>query len=297
MDAEKCRVLLRALELGSLTDAADQLGYTTSGVSRMMAALEQEIGFSLLARSRGGVQATPECTQLLPVFHQFVYAQDCLRQSADEILGLETGCITVGTAYIEYYSWLAGIISDFRRHYPGIEVRFLQGNSTRLFHAVQDLQADFAIISRRTGCENWITLCEDEMVACLPFNHPLAKAKAYPVKNFAKDAFIENFPDEETDTSRCLARCHVRPNVQFTASEDGGAHAMVAAGLGVALNNAIVARRFAALLAIVPLSPPQPNEIGLLYLSPDTMSPAAVKFLRFIEAHLSDQTLCTGNIL
>jgi len=42
MDTEKAVALLRALELGSLSAAAEQLGYTPSGVSRMMASLERE---------------------------------------------------------------------------------------------------------------------------------------------------------------------------------------------------------------------------------------------------------------
>ena len=51
MDTEKCRALIAALELGSLTAAAESLGYTPSGISRMMAALEDEMGFPLLIRS------------------------------------------------------------------------------------------------------------------------------------------------------------------------------------------------------------------------------------------------------
>ena len=36
MDTEKCAALLKVLELGSLSAAAQALGYTPSGVSRMM---------------------------------------------------------------------------------------------------------------------------------------------------------------------------------------------------------------------------------------------------------------------
>ena len=59
METEKCRTLLYALELGSITAAADYLGYSTSGVSRMLAALEEETGFPLLRRSHNGVAPHP----------------------------------------------------------------------------------------------------------------------------------------------------------------------------------------------------------------------------------------------
>lgn len=45
MDTEKYRALLAVLEAGSLSAAAEKLDYTPSGLSRMMAALEQELGF------------------------------------------------------------------------------------------------------------------------------------------------------------------------------------------------------------------------------------------------------------
>ncbi|MBQ3263225.1 MAG: LysR family transcriptional regulator, partial [Oscillospiraceae bacterium] len=60
MDTAKCAALLKVLELGSLSAAAEALGYTPSGVSRMMAAMEAETGLPLLRRGRHGVEATEE---------------------------------------------------------------------------------------------------------------------------------------------------------------------------------------------------------------------------------------------
>ena len=42
METEKCAALLTVLQCGSLKAAADRLGYTVSGISRMMAAMEDE---------------------------------------------------------------------------------------------------------------------------------------------------------------------------------------------------------------------------------------------------------------
>ncbi|MCR4805723.1 MAG: LysR family transcriptional regulator, partial [Clostridia bacterium] len=48
MDTEKCKVLLKAVDLGSFTKAAEELGYTPSGVTHMMNALEEDLGVTLL---------------------------------------------------------------------------------------------------------------------------------------------------------------------------------------------------------------------------------------------------------
>ena len=51
MDTEKCRALLAVLEAGSLSAAAETLDYTPPGLSRMLAALGQELGFACSRRA------------------------------------------------------------------------------------------------------------------------------------------------------------------------------------------------------------------------------------------------------
>jgi DNA-binding transcriptional LysR family regulator len=48
MDSKKIAALLLAVEKGSLTSAATELGYTQSGLTHMMNALEQELGLNLI---------------------------------------------------------------------------------------------------------------------------------------------------------------------------------------------------------------------------------------------------------
>ena len=42
MDAAKCDIFLKVLDRGSFSRVAEELGYTPSGVSRSIAALEEE---------------------------------------------------------------------------------------------------------------------------------------------------------------------------------------------------------------------------------------------------------------
>ncbi|WP_417081700.1 LysR family transcriptional regulator, partial [Mobilibacterium timonense] len=51
MDTRKVRALIAVVESGNMTAAAEELGYTPSGMSRMMDTLEKELGISLLIRS------------------------------------------------------------------------------------------------------------------------------------------------------------------------------------------------------------------------------------------------------
>ena len=58
MDTKKLEVLAAAVEYGSFTRAAENLGYTQSGLTHMMNSLEKDIGFPVLLRGRQGVRLT-----------------------------------------------------------------------------------------------------------------------------------------------------------------------------------------------------------------------------------------------
>ena len=62
MDIQKYNALLKTIEYGSITRAAEVLSYSQSGISRMIQEVEKELGLSLLERGRGGVRLTAEGT-------------------------------------------------------------------------------------------------------------------------------------------------------------------------------------------------------------------------------------------
>ena len=137
MELEKYKALVCAIETGSLSAAAEKLQYTPSGLSRVIAALEQECGFALLLRQHGGVRPTAACEQLLPSIRQLLCSGEACAQTAARIRGLDVGTVVIGTAYSAYYGWLAGVIREFHDRYPGIQVQLRSGYSSQLadYHA------------------------------------------------------------------------------------------------------------------------------------------------------------------
>ena len=87
MDTKKYEVFAKTVELGSLTRAAEELGLTQSGVSHILAAMEEELGFTLLKRSRAGVRLTAEGEQLLPCIREIVRQEGLLRERAASLRG------------------------------------------------------------------------------------------------------------------------------------------------------------------------------------------------------------------
>ena len=282
MDTDKCVALLCVLENGSITAAADKLGYTVSGVSRMMAALEAESGFPLLIRSKSGVIPTEDCKKLLPTIQELARLGMLYEDRSAAVRGLDTGIIRVGSVYSNYYDWLAQMIAHFSSQYPGIEIRFLQGSSSEFYALLAEHKVDFCIVSRRGGNYEFHLLRKDPLLAWVPENHGRVKDGFYPLKDFEHDTYIETYPGQETDNNLAFRANGLSPGSQFLSIDVQATRAMVAAGLGVSLNNAILSNDldFSGIVTL-PTQPLYEVEIGIAAPKKEDRSPAAERFLRF----------------
>ncbi|MCR5825726.1 MAG: LysR family transcriptional regulator, partial [Oscillospiraceae bacterium] len=72
MSIRKYIAYLRTVETGSITQTANELGYTQSAVSKMIADLESEWNVRLLNRSRSGIELTSDGIALLPAVRAVV---------------------------------------------------------------------------------------------------------------------------------------------------------------------------------------------------------------------------------
>lgn len=286
MELEKLQALACAISEGSLSAAAERLHYTASGISRMIASLENEVGFPLLVRKHEGVIPTTECEALLPAIRDFLACgENCMRQAA-RIRGLEVGTVTVGTAYSVYYDLLSEIIGEFRQEHPGIVIQLAGGFSTQLAEQVGQNRIDLCIISRREGDFAWHALRRDELVAWLPEHHPSSLQDAVPHSLFRTEPYIDIFPGEDSDNCRFFKENRLRPKTMYTTTDSHSACAMVEAGLGIALNNALNSQGRSSRLKVIPLSPRQYIEIGLAVRR--GASPAVEKFAERILGRLQE---------
>ena len=93
----KYRAFAKAVELGSFTKAAEELHYSQSGVSRMVADLEADWQVSLLERRKGGVLPTPDGAKILPYVKSLCEEFEKLGVAVDELQGLHSGMIRIAT--------------------------------------------------------------------------------------------------------------------------------------------------------------------------------------------------------
>ena len=120
MNIQKYMALIKTVEYGSFTRAAEVLNYSQSGVSRMIADLEREWGVSLLERGRFGVRLTSDGLRLLPYAKNVCGEYQKLQNQIEELNGLQSGLIRIGTFSSVATHWLPNIIRAFQSDYPNI---------------------------------------------------------------------------------------------------------------------------------------------------------------------------------
>lgn len=223
MESEKCRVLLCAIDKGSITAAAEAMGYTISGVSRMMAALESEIGFPLLRRGREGVAPTNGCLRLLPSLREMVAQAEQCRQMAGELRGVMSGTVAIGTFSSVATHWLPNMICAFQRDYPNIDFEILMGDYPEIEQWIMQGRADFGFLHLPTHPElKVMELVQDELKAVLPEEHPLAQLERVPVEALAEQPFIllDKAGNRDREVMQVFEQAGTAPRVRFTTLDD-----------------------------------------------------------------------------
>ena len=281
MDIEKARALICVIEEKSISAAAEKMGYTPSGISRMMAALEEEVGFSLLIRKKEGASMTEECKKMLPSIRELIRSDEECIQMAAKIRGMEVGNVTIGTAYSEYYRWLSACIKDFHGKYPGICMELSSGYSSELIKRVLSRKLDLAIVSYRREVDQWITLCHDPMVAWVPAGHRLASLPAVPIEEFARENYVDSNSEYVTDNGVLLEKYGIKPKIEIESKDSYASWQMVEAGLGIGLNNYMNSKNRKGNVKVLPLVPAETLEIGITYGS--QMSLAAKIFMQHLR--------------
>ena len=285
MDQNKYRVFLKTVELGSITRAAEALGYTQSAVSRVVADLEREWGLTLLTRGRSGVELTSQGAVLVPYLRGVCNAEKELEEQVSELHGLTRGTLRVGAFASVSIQWLPAIIKEFLTLYPGIRFEL---ESKWEFAEVEDLvrrgQVDCGFLGLPVGPGlDTFPLWRDELLAVLPPDHPLAGAPFYPMERFAQEPYIDTPEERDLEIGLIFQEEGIRPNLRYTVNDDFATLAMVEQGLGVSIRPELVLRNTGRQFAAIPLERPRYRDIALAVRSGHPPSPLTARFLACVR--------------
>ena len=264
MDSKKLEILMTAADLGSFTKASEVVGYTQSGLTHMMDALEREIGFPLLQRSHNGIQLTEQGAQLMPAIREFLQANANLENQIRAIAEKKTEVIRVAAYSSIAMHWMPEILYRFRRRCPEIKVDLrMVDHALEPFELLEKGQTDVIFASRQNySCCDWVPLYQEKMLAILPKDYPLT-GDVFPLRDFEGQDFIMPYGKFENDVNAALAPVGIRLNAQQSRVDDETVIRMVGKGLGVSMMAELMIRGSTADVQCVPVYPTAVRELGM----------------------------------
>lgn len=283
MSIAKYEAFIKTVEEGSLTKAAESLGYTQSGMSHLIRSLEEEMGATLLLRERSGARLTPEGAALLPFFRNICNGQRELLDKANQLHGLESGLIRIGTFSSISCHWLPAWIQSFQGQHPNIEFQLLHGDYTEIEDWLVEGRVDLGFL-RLPALANVVatTLKQDRLLVILPETHPLAEVDTFPVERLAEEPFILLEEGKDNEIHRIFEALHLTPQVIFEVSDDYTIMAMVESGLGISILPELVLYRNSYHIVMKELSVPFYRRLGVAVKQQGQEPLAARRFLEHI---------------
>lgn len=286
MDAniQKYMAFIKAVEYGSFTKAAEALAYSQSGISRMIGDLEKEWKVSLLERDRAGVRLTSDGIKLLPYAKSVCNEYQKLQMQVDELNGLQSGLIRIGTFSSVATHWLPNVIKEFQKDYPNIDYELLLGDYTEIENWIQEGRVDCGFLRLPTQPDlESIFLAKDKLLVILPENHPLADCERFPVKALENDPFMLLEKSAKAEISKIFERWNITPKVHFTTWDDYAIMSMVESGLGISILPELILKRIPYHIVIKELDVPAYRNIGLVMRDQKTVSIAVKRFMEYLK--------------
>lgn len=281
---QKYMALIKTVEYGSFTKAAEILNYSQSGISRMIGDLEREWNISLLERSKSGVELTSDGLKLLPFINDLCQAYEKLQMQVDSLNGLESGLIRIGTFSSIATHWLPNIIKKFQQDYPNIEYELLLGDYTEIESWILEGQVDFGFLRLPTVSNlETIFLDKDKLLVVLPEDHPLANKEYFPIKSLCDYPFMLLEKGAKAEINAIFEKHNILPNINFTTWDDHAIMSMVESGLGISILPELILKRNPYRIVKKELEVPAYRNIGIAYRSKKSLPLAVKKFLEYIE--------------
>ncbi len=266
MDSKKISALLLAVEKGSLTSAAAELGYTQSGLTHMMNALEQELGMNLLVRSKNGVRLSPAGEALKPKMQALLASAQALEDEAAQLRQRSSSTLRLGAYSSVASRWLPAILAFFRNADPNTDVTIDVGGVPDIYEKLKSDQLDCAIVSYQESlCQglNYTHLADDPLIAVVQENDE--HSSVFPIADFGSQDFLMPSDGFDMDITPLFNRYLGReqPRIRYTNLSDSAIASMVEHKLGVSLLSELIMQDILASVRTLPLDPPVYRKLGI----------------------------------
>jgi len=225
----------------NLTEVANMLYTSQSGVSRHIRELEEELGIEIfIRRGKRLLGMTEPGKALLVIAERILNEASNVRRLADLFTNDASGVLTIATTHTQARYSLPSVIKEFRVLFPDVRLELIQGTPQEIEALLQSGTADIGIASERLSNDPtlvaypWFRWYHSLLV---PHDHDLAQATALTLEDISRWPLI-TYRQGITGRSRideAFQRKGLSPDVVLSAQDSDVIRTYVELGLGIGL--------------------------------------------------------------
>lgn len=296
MDLADLRLFRAVVEEGSVTRAAQRLHTVQSNVTTRLRLLEENLGTALFDRINRRLVITPAGSLLQGYAERLLSLADEARDAVRDVASPQ-GPLRLGSMETTAAARLPGVIAEFRRQHPAVELRLRTGHTAELVHEVLEHQLDAALVAGPIEHPDiaQMPVIDEELV--------LISAADWPAITRAADLAARGPAELITFREGCSYRQRLldwlwRSGVPIARTTTFGTFegilGCVSAGMGVSLVPRAIIRQslvgIAPTLRLHPL-PPEVSRVGtvMIWHAARSRQPAREAFADLLLTRLSDR--------
>ena len=225
----------------SVSAAAEALHTSQPGVSKQIRALEEELGVELFVRQgRRFVAVTDAGREVLRAIERILHELAGLKSIGAEHADHARGSLAVAVTHTQARYALPAVVTTFKKRFPEVKLKLLQGNPRQLAAMVLAGEADLAIATEALDeypelvtvpCYSW------HHCVVVPAGHPLEKVKPLTLEAIAAYPIVTYDPTfaGRTALDRAFSARGLEPEVALSALDSDVIKSYVSLGLGVGI--------------------------------------------------------------
>ncbi|WP_316759199.1 LysR family transcriptional regulator [Streptomyces herbicida] len=288
-DPIRLAALVAVAEAGSITRAAERLGYTPPALSQQLAKLEREAGTALLVRHHRGARLTDAGELLVARARRVLDELEQARHELARLAGLSGGTLRLGTFPTAGTHLLPPVLSAFHRAHPDVELSVADYDPPTGVAAVAAGEVDLALthayhpaepvpVPSSVGLEP--VLVEELVLVTAPGHALSSDSSRLPLSGLAGQPLVSMAPElpARQGVEALLARAGATPSVLVPTPGYAVVCALVSAGLGVAVVPEMVARTAVTPVGVRPLGAGELRRTISVAFRADEVAPAADTF-------------------
>ncbi|HEX9050923.1 MAG TPA: LysR substrate-binding domain-containing protein, partial [Anaeromyxobacter sp.] len=292
MDVHALRTFVEVARRQGFTRASETLHVTQPAISKMVKALEEELGTPLLHRERRRVRLTEAGRIVLDRAQGILDALRGIEEEVVEVAALRRGRLRLGMPPIVGVTFFPPLLAEFHQLYPGVLLELREEGSHNIEALVLERELDVGAVVLPTDEKAFGTMpfVRDELRAVLHRDHPLARRPHVALRDLAGTPFVLYRPEFALHGHiiEACRRAGFKPTVVSESSHWDFIVAMVAANIGVALLPSTICRQLDPdQVRSVPLTGPLvPWNVALIWRKDRQLPPATRAWLELSQRRL-----------